>query len=227
MFRHKLSPKKTLLVKQHPKAINEGAFHNDVVCTADQNILFYHELAFAESHTVLQKIKKALAPQKLLQIKVREKQISLKEVVRSYLFNSQLLPAPDNKKNQPKKWILIAPDGCQKLRAVKDYLQYLTTSTPIKKVHFVLLNQSMIYGGGPACLRLRVVLTPEEVKHIHQGVLLTPQLYQQLKKWIHKYYRDRLSPAELIDPLLIRESKEALQALSNILKLKNIYSFQK
>lgn len=42
----------------------------------------------------------------------------------------------------------------------------------------------MANGGGPACLRLRVVLTEEELACIHQGILFTDTLYLQLKNWI-------------------------------------------
>ena len=245
-FHHQLSPQRTCIVKQNPKAIAAGAFHNDVMCSADRNLIFYHELAFANESDVIRKIEKALDPSPLLKIKVRKNEISLKEVVSSYLFNSQLLPLQDcniestqsrrnntplvrrNKPSLRGGWILLAPDECQRIPAVKDYLQQLTSKGgPIKKVHFISIQQSMLYGGGPACLRLRVVLTDEEAKHIHQGVCLTQALYQRLKKWICKHYRDRLTPDDLLDPLLIRESQEALDELTGILKLKNIYPFQR
>ena len=282
MFHHRLSPQRTFIVKQHPKAIAAGAFHNDVVCSVDRNLIFYYELAFANEPSTLQKIKKALAPTNLLQIKIKENQLSLKEIVTSYLFNSQLLPinelpgtfnkhnlqscnirarnrgevtpplgaakvspatrrhhlhsrdmrAAESRRNHPPLggggWILVAPEKCKKVPAVKDYIQQLPSKEgPIKKVHFISIRQSMLYGGGPACLRLRVVLTEEEARHMHQGVQLTQKRYQQLKKWIHKHYRDRLRPDDLLDPLLIRESQEALDELTSILKLKNIYPFQK
>jgi succinylarginine dihydrolase len=69
-----------------------------------------------------------------------------------------------------------------------------------------------------------VVLTDKELKNIHQGVILTPTLYNQLKAWIHKYYRDRLKPTDLADPLLLLEVQEAYDKISHILDLKNIYS---
>ena len=81
-------------------------------------------------------------------------------------------------------------------------------------------------GGGPACLRLRVVLTERELSAMHQGVLLTDQLSERLVKWVHTHYRDRLAPDDLKDPNLLRESREALNDLTGILGLGSVYSFQ-
>jgi succinylarginine dihydrolase len=52
-----------------------------------------------------------------------------------------------------------------------------------------------------------------------QGVILNDTLYNALKAWINKYYRDRLAPADLADPLLYEENSRALNALMRILRL--------
>ena len=218
-FRHQLKPEKTILAQQNPEAIDAGVFHNDVICTADRNLIFYHELSFINTKEVLREIEQKLLPAPLLKISVKAKDISLSETVSSYLFNSQLLP------NGKGGWILLAPAECESLPVVKDYLQSLPNNL-IQEVGFIPVRQSMQNGGGPACLRLRVVLTEEEAEAIHSGILLNQELYEKLKSWIEKHYRDRLEPRDLLDPLLIRESKEALDELSSILQLKNMYSFQ-
>lgn len=46
--RHGLDEARTLFVQQSREAIAAGAFHNDVVAVANENILFTHELAFAD-----------------------------------------------------------------------------------------------------------------------------------------------------------------------------------
>ena len=74
-------------------------------------------------------------------------------------------------------------------------------------------------GGGPACARLRVVLTEAEIAACKPSVFLTEQLYATLVAWVKKHYRDRLSPAELSDPELLKESREALHELNAILHL--------
>ena len=218
---HQLSEAQTIIAPQNPKLIDAGVFHNDVVCTADQNLIFYYEHAFLNTPQVIKTIEKKLPPAALIKIKTRNKDLSLKEVVSSYLFNSQLLPLNNS------EWMLLAPAECKQSPAVQDYLNEITAKTPIKKVHFISARHSMKNGGGPACLRLKVVLTAKEAKALHSGVLLTPALYQKLKQWIKKHYRDRLQPKDLLDPLLITETQTALDELSRILKLPGLYSFQK
>ena len=82
-------------------------------------------------------------------------------------------------------------------------------------------------GGGPACLRLRVVLTERELSSMHQGVLFTPVLYEKLKEWIQRHYREELRPQDLRDPQLMNETRTALDKLTTILRLGSIYDFQR
>ncbi len=220
IFQHKLKPQKTIIAEQNPSAIDTGVFHNDVICVADQNLIFYHELAFTNTKKVLEEIKDKLSPTPLMEIPVQNKDISLNECVSSYLFNSQLLPTGKN------KWMLLAPKECEKNPVVKEYLESLINNTGIYEVYFIPIRQSMQNGGGPACLRLRVTLNSEEEEAIHKGICLNQNLYEQIKTWIEKHYRDHLEPNDLMDPLLITESQTALDELSGLLNLDNIYSFQ-
>ncbi len=80
-------------------------------------------------------------------------------------------------------------------------------------------------GGGPACLRLRVVLTEAEIAAAHSGVFLSERLYAELVGWVTKHYRESLSPDDLADPALLRESREALDQLTRILVLRSVYQF--
>lgn len=103
----------------------------------------------------------------------------------------------------------------------------VSASNPISQVRFIDVRQSMQNGGGPACLRLRVALTESELALTHPGVLLTDRLYEELRAWGAKRYRDRLSPGDLADPSLGEESRVALDELTQILKLGAVYDFQK
>ena len=101
------------------------------------------------------------------------------------------------------------------------------STNPIGAVHYVNIRQSMKNGGGPACLRLRVVLTDKERNSSHQGVYLTQNLCRDLRIWACRHYRDRLLPKDLSDPHLIDENRTALDELTEILGLGAIYDFQK
>ena len=81
-------------------------------------------------------------------------------------------------------------------------------------------------GGGPACLRTRVVLQQNEFEALNQKCIFDDKLYYKLKDWIEKHYRDILTPKDLKDPNLVDEVQTALHELSRILDLGNIYSFQ-
>ncbi len=223
---HRLSSDIVVFAQQNPKAIDEGSFHNDVISLGYQNVFFYHEHAFLETARVMEELQrkmKARTGEELILIPVAEAKVSLKDSVASYLFNSQLVTDLNGEMR------LIAPLECQEIEAVRHWLNDLVQDTahPIRDVHYLDLRESMQNGGGPRCLRLHTVLTQEELDSIHQPLLLTEQLYQELIRWVHHHYRETLSLEELADPQLLQESRTALDALTHILRLGSIYSFQK
>jgi succinylarginine dihydrolase len=81
-------------------------------------------------------------------------------------------------------------------------------------------------GGGPACLRLRVTLTEKEMLKTNPAVFLDETLYKKLVNWVNKHYRDDLTPRDLADPNLLKETRSALDELTHILKLGSVYPFQ-
>lgn len=85
----------------------------------------------------------------------------------------------------------------------------------------------MAGGGGPACLRLRLPLTQAERASMAPGVNLDETTLQTLETWVKHYYRDRLEPEALADPQLLRETYEALDALTQLLNLGSLYPFQR
>jgi succinylarginine dihydrolase len=82
-------------------------------------------------------------------------------------------------------------------------------------------------GGGPACLRLRVVLTRAELARAHRGVFLDDGLYDRLTAWVTRHYREELKAEDLADVRLLEESRAALDELTSILNLPALYAFQK
>lgn len=215
---HQLSFDRVVFAQQHPKAIDAGVFHNDVISVGHENLFLYHELAFAEGDAVIENIRSKMASQShadMILIKVADADISLAEAVSTYLFNSQIVTLAD------KSMHLIAPAECHENEKVRTFIDQLIqdNTNPINSVHYFNLRESMANGGGPACLRMRIVLTEEEFAASNQHVWMTDALYNTLVKWVEKYYRDYLLPQDLIDPDLLVESQEALDALSKILRL--------
>jgi succinylarginine dihydrolase len=223
---HGLPQSQTLFIRQNPDAIDAGAFHSDVVAVGNLNVLLVHATAFADGAKALEPIRQAYA---ILNgggepsvIQVPEEQVSLKDAVESYLFNSQLVRLPDG------TTCLIAPAECREHPRVRPFLDGLAgADSPIQSIRFVDVRQSMRNGGGPACLRLRVALTPVERSRVHQGVVLTASLHQTLAEWVRTHYRDELHAHDLADPKLLEESRTALDSLTQILGLGAIYRFQR
>ncbi len=218
---HQLDPSKTLFAQQNPAAIDAGVFHNDVIAVGNQNTLLFHEDAFVDTAELRGKFVAAFGKEPIYFIEVKSSQVSVDEAVKSYLFNSQLLTLPDS------SMMLLLPIECQETPSVRNYLQELESQdTPISTIEFIDLRQSMKNGGGPACLRLRVVLTEEQTQATNPVVFFDTDLYGILTQWIEKHYRDRLSTGDLADPTLLDESHRALDELAQILNLGSVYPFQ-
>lgn len=213
----RLQPDRALFVRQHPRAIDAGAFHNDVVMVGDGTRLLLHEYGLVEPETVLRALRQYLPTLRVYQVPQRD--LSLRQAVTSYLFNSQLLQTPQG-------YVLLAPMQSSRGAAAK-VVQRLLDDGFIDQVVFQDLDQSMAAGGGPACLRLRLPLTPRELATLAPGVRLDEAKLQRLEAWVDQHYRDELAPVDLADPRLLREAQEALDALTQLLELGAIYPFQK
>jgi len=206
-------------LRQHPEAMKNGIFHNDVIAVGNQTVFLCHDQAFRDSNAIDQ-IKTMLhacsipcsiivAPSSLL---------SLKDIVETYLFNSQIVTLPN------QTMALIAPDTCKHHAPTQTFIsKVLDGQNPVSAVHYVDLSESLQNGGGPACLRLRVVLTEAEKRACHPSIFLTPKLYEALVNWVKAHYRDNLSPADLADPQLMDECVGAMDALGRILDLSVMY----
>jgi succinylarginine dihydrolase len=217
---HGLSPQRTVHAQQNPVTIDQGVFHNDVIAVGNGNVLLYHQHAFVDEAATLSELRRALAgvQTELHALRVDAAEVSVADAVASYLFNSQLLSKPDG------GMALVVPQECSESPATARWLRQLIASGgPIAELISFDLRQSMRNGGGPACLRLRVVLTDDEAAAMHQGVVLTESLYPQLIAWVEKHYRDRLAPADLADPMLALEIRTALSELAAILRLPRLY----
>ena len=218
--RHGLAPERTLHAQQHPGAIDAGVFHNDVIAVGNGTVLFCHERAYIDQEAVLKRLAERVGPE-FAPIVVRERELALERAVATYLFNSQLIARPEG------GMLLVAPAECRGDAAVAALLDRLVSERgAIREVMTFDLKQSMQNGGGPACLRLRVALTPAERDAIHARVWLDEALHSELVAWVQRHYRDRLVPADLADPALLDEGRRALDELSRLLGLGCVYAFQ-
>jgi succinylarginine dihydrolase len=220
---HRLDPQRTLYVQQHPEAIDAGVFHNDLAAASHETLLLFHARAYLEKEKFLAELlekARQLHDCQLRCIEVKEEEIPLKEAVDTFFFNAQLVTDAKGTTH------LLSPLECRENSKTKTFIEHLKKERFFQEVHYIDLKQSMRNGGGPACLRLRVVLTEKECAAAHPFVFLTPTLYEQLVHWVEKHYRDRLLPQDLADPQLLHEVQHALDALTQILQLGPLYDFQ-
>ena len=214
---HLLEPQRVALMQQSPHAIDSGVFHNDVISVGNQNLLLFHEAAFTGGESVISELQRTIQAEMgwdLQTICFSETELPLPDAVQSYLFNSQLLTLESG------AMALICPSEVQQVETALQCTQrILEEDNSIEQVHFMDLRQSMNNGGGPACLRLRVVMTDEEMASIHQSVLFDDALYARLQDWVKDHYREELVPDDLRDPSLIDEVNMAFRELQAILEL--------
>jgi succinylarginine dihydrolase len=213
---HELDPARVVYARQARRAIEAGAFHNDVVCVGALDTLFFHEFAFEDTAGTLDALRRSADGLfDLKPVMVPDAEVPLADAISSYLFNSQLLQLPGE-----DRLVLIAPGETQDTPSTRAYCERLVTRNgPIGRVEYVDVRQSMRNGGGPACLRLRVVMTEDQLASCHSGVLLDEERIDELQACVRATYRDRLSPADLADPAFADECRIAREALLGILEL--------
>ena len=203
--RHGLDPARTLFVAQSIAAIDAGAFHNDVVAVANENVLFAHQHAFADADADALKADLSRLLPGAIVIEVPASAVSLADAIGSYLFNSQLVSVPGG------GMALILPMEAHDCAPVKAYLDALVAkNTPIRAVHYVQVRESMRNGGGPACLRLRVVADPAT---IDPRFLLDAAKADQLEALIGRHWPETIGPDDLGNPGLWAQAWAARAAL--------------
>jgi succinylarginine dihydrolase len=206
---HGLDPGRTLFVEQAEEAIAAGAFHNDVVAVADGLTLFAHEQAFADRAGVYAALERLLPDVRIVEVPAAR--VSLADAIAIYLFNALLATLPSA---EPA---LLAPSEAQAVASVRAYLDDLIAGNgPIRRVLFVDVRQSMANGGGPACLRLRVVADPAQVD---PRFMLDESRLDRLETVVAQHWPETIDPARLADPALLRRIEAARAALLEALDL--------
>ena len=221
---HALDPACTVYVRRSQEAVDAGAFHNDVVGVGNGTVLMYHEKAYTDASAMRDEVARKAEALRFepIFLEVAEAEVPLLDAIRSYLFNSQLVTLPDG------GTALILPTDAEETVTTKRWVDAAVAGNgPITEAHFLDVKQSMANGGGPACLRLRVVLTQEERAATLPGVILDEAKIDALEEWVRAHYRDRLLPGDLGDPALLGEVRAALDALTGLLGLGSVYDFQR
>ena len=206
---HRLDPERTLFVQQSEQAIAAGAFHNDVVAVANERVLFAHEKAFADREQLFGELTDKFPELEL--VEVSEAEVPLKDAIASYLFNAQLVTPPDG------QMTLIVPSECRETPAVWSWIErHLAGNGPIRRVQVVDVRQSMANGGGPACLRLRVVADPAAVD---PRFLVEEAKLDRIAAIIEQFWPAEIHIAELQNEAVIRNVELARTKLLEALDL--------
>lgn len=206
---HRLNEGRVLFAEQSAEAIAAGAFHNDVVAVANGHVLFAHEQAFASPAALYSALREKLPEVEIVEVPASA--VSLADAISSYLFNAQLVTLPDG------GMALILPTEARDNQQVWRWLEALiATNGPIRRLVPVEVRQSMSNGGGPACLRLRVVADPAT---IDPRFIVDEAKLQRLADVIARHWPESISPDALDRPAMWAKIRAARLALLGSLDL--------
>jgi succinylarginine dihydrolase len=196
---HKLDPERCLFACQSEEAIAAGAFHNDVVAVANENVLFAHEQAFEDRSELYTSLRRLVPDVQIVEVPAAA--VSLEDAIRSYLFNAQLVTLPEGGMG------LILPEEARETPSVWNWLrQAVSGNGPIRKLFIVDVRQSMSNGGGPACLRLRVVADPVRVD---QRFIADEAKLDRIASIVSSHWPERIAPGDLVKPELWEQLERA------------------
>lgn len=203
---------RALFAQQSEEAIAAGAFHNDVVAVANERVLFAHEQAFADKNGFYAELRAALPEVEIVEVPASA--VALADAIQSYLFNAQLVTLPTG------GMALILPTEAQANERVWSWLQNMVAGNgPIRQIMPVNVRQSMANGGGPACLRLRVVCDPATVD---PRFLIDEAKLDTIGRIVSAHWPEATDPAGLANPKLWNEIRLARVALLDALALSEL-----
>jgi succinylarginine dihydrolase len=209
---HSLESNRVIFAEQSADAIAAGAFHNDVVAVANERVLFAHEQAFADKEPLIAALQAAVPGFEYVEVPAAE--VPLADAVRSYLFNGQLVTPLDGEPT------LIVPGEARETASVWSWLErHVSGNGPIRRVEVVDVRQSMANGGGPACLRLRVVADPATVdpRFLADGIKL-----DRIADVVRRHWPEEIHHEDLQTPSLIADVERARAALLQELDLSQL-----
>ena len=212
--RHGLDPARVIFAQQSPEAIAAGAFHNDVVAVANENVLLVHEQAFSNSTELYAALREKLPEVEIIEVPASA--VSLGEAIATYLFNAQLVTLPQGAAGSAAM-ALIVPTEARANPRVWSWLQALVASNgPIRQVVPIEVRESMANGGGPACLRLRVVADPATVD---PRFILDEARLTAIEEVVRRYWPEAITPADIDHPQTWSHARTARAKLLEVLGL--------
>lgn len=187
---HGLDPARVWFTAQSQAAIDAGAFHNDVVAVANETVLLTHEQAFADPAGLYDFIT-GRVPGAVI-VEVPASAVSLADAIGSYLFNSQIVTLPGG------AMALIVPAETQACAPVKHWLDgFIAGPGPVSQLEVMDVRESMRNGGGPACLRLRVVTDAAGLAAIDPAFVLDVARWEQLYALVEHHWPEEIAPDDL------------------------------
>jgi succinylarginine dihydrolase len=210
---HRLDPARTLFLRQSDTAIQGGAFHNDVVAVANERVLFTHETAFEDREAAHAAIRAAFPAVEIVEVPTSA--VTLPDAIKSYLFNAQLVSLPDG-----GGMGLVLPTEAQAIPAVWNWLEaHVAGNGPIRRLLPVNVRQSMANGGGPACLRLRVVADPATVD---PRFMADDARLDRIAAVVASHWPEEIAPGDLAAAALAADVRKARAALLDALDLSEL-----
>ncbi|MGZ8363470.1 MAG: N-succinylarginine dihydrolase, partial [Caulobacteraceae bacterium] len=198
-----LTSETAVFTPQSDEAIQAGAFHNDVVAVANETLLLAHPQAFEDKAALYERLARVTG------FTVFETEgVTLGDAVKTYLFNSQLITLPGGGMG------VVLPAEARASEPVWREVERMRALGLIAEAVVVDVRESMRNGGGPACLRLRVPVSDEAVAAIDQRFLLDEAKWDALGRVVEANWPEALAPADLTNPGLWAQAREAMRALN-------------
>lgn len=204
--------REALFVQQSTEAIAAGAFHNDVVAVANERVLFAHEQAFENKNAFYATLQARFPEVEIVEVPASV--VSLEDAISSYLFNAQLVTLPTG------GMALILPTEAAEHTAVRTWLDaHIAGNGPIRAAIPVDVRESMANGGGPACLRLRVVADPATVD---QRFMVTETKLDHISDVIRRHWPETIAPEDLSSARFWTDIASARRALLTGLQISEL-----
>jgi succinylarginine dihydrolase len=201
-----------LFVAQADRAIQAGAFHNDVVAVSNETVLFAHEDAFEDRAGTLAALEARVPGFTLVEAPAAD--VPLADAIASYVFNATLVSLADG-------MALVLPKEADETPSVWRWLQRVQQdpANPIRHLHVLDLRESMRNGGGPACLRLRVALSDAALAAVDPRFLVDEAKLDRLERLIEAQWPEAIPAADLDNPALWAQCHAAHRALLDTLAI--------